>query len=347
MSVARRIRLAAALAIAVSMIVAGSAIAAFVPPTTVHMQVDIGYGGNYRPDAWVPVHVRLTNAGPSVTGDVTVVNSEQSSPALAYNKTLYSHGLVLPAGTTKELTIYVPGADLGQSVAVSFSSSSRSPAALRIAANQVPSATLFVGILSQGPAAIVQLKSLGGSFADSQVLATPLDARSMDPQPLALASLDAIVIENFATASLSSDQVGSLEAWVRSGGTLILIGGPTAQATLNGLPRALVPIRLGPQHILVAVPSLNAWGSSLPSGGVVAADGRLSDAVALLSAAQTQPADSPPSSVGEALVVQRPVGLGRSSIAPSIPHCSRYQAGVVCNSSGPCLPARRARRTPQ
>jgi hypothetical protein len=328
MSAAGRLRAVAGIALVLILALAHGAVAASNQPVPIQMRVDVGYGGNYRAEAWVPVRVTLTNAGTTVTGTVSVTNSEQSSAAAAYNRTAFSRSLVLPGATSKETTLYVPGADLGQSVEVSFISASRTLARQVATASQIPGATLFVGVLSQNVAAFVQLKGLGGSLADVQALVTPLDNRSLDPQALALANLDAIVVENFDTGTLAPDQVAAVESWVRGGGTLILLGGPTAQATLGGLPSALVPVRPGRSDLLKRVPSLDRFGSSLPAGDLLAADGPAVDARVLLDSSRVAVAGASTAPIRNPLVIERQVGLGSviySAIDPTLQPVSSWR----------------------
>ncbi|HWE61852.1 MAG TPA: hypothetical protein VHB98_09080, partial [Chloroflexota bacterium] len=49
------------------------------PPPQVQMHVDAGFGGNFRPAAWVPLRVRITNRGAQFTGVVRVDDSGQQA----------------------------------------------------------------------------------------------------------------------------------------------------------------------------------------------------------------------------------------------------------------------------
>jgi len=276
------------------------------------MQVSVGFSGYYRPDAFLPIHVRLSNTGATISASLDIVDAIQQSTAIApYNRVTYSQAVVLPQAATKEVALYVPGADLGQSITVALDANGTTLAQQAVPLSPVPDGAELVGVLSRSPATRVQLKSFGGSLGGVQLLVVPMDAGSLDPQPLTLANLDVMCLTNFDTNALSADQFGALETWVRSGGTLIEVGGPTAQETVSGLPPSLRPISLSPPQTLLHAPSLaKVGGSALPSGELIAATGAPLNARTLLDAGHIYAGSQVPASSSRPLVVQRFVGLG-------------------------------------
>ena len=68
-----------------------------------------------------------------------------------------------------------------------------------------------------------------------------------------------IVVDNFATRTLSNRQVVALQTWVNRGGVLIEVGGANWEKTLAPLPKTLVPVTvqgttlLAPQTHLLPV----------------------------------------------------------------------------------------------
>ncbi len=289
----------------------------------VRMQVNAGFGGYYRPDSFLPLHVRLSNSGSEIVATLQVDDAaQQFSSVTPYNHVSYTRTVVLPDGGVKDVTMYVPGADLGPSVDVALLVQGRIVAQQTVGVSQVSTATELIGVLSRTPAAYVQLKSFGGSLGGIQLRAVPLNSESLEPQVFALASLDAIVLENFDTTTLTSDQVSALDQWVRLGGVLITLGGPTAQAVSNGLPTSLRLAEPGTPAILARIPALASFSAAtLPSSNIVAAFAGTADAVVLLDDRTPTVLGPGESGRGRPLLVQRSLGLGAvvySAVDPTL-----------------------------
>lgn len=279
---------------------------------SVRMQVEAGFDGNFRPAAWLPIRVRVTNQGPNFTGTLSVQDSGKQSannvqPA---NLISYRRTIVMPQGGVKDFTLYVPGADLGTSISVTMVAGPLGFAQQQVQISSLSNSTLLVGVLSGGPATVTQLKSVAALIGGVQVITTHLDARRLDPQVLALANLDAIVLGNYASASLSAAQDVALEDWVRAGGTLITLGGPTAQATVGGLPAALRLMRPGEPLTLSRIPGLDRLGGPLPPGQSVVASGPVLAGTVVLGSAGAAALGGDPRAAGAPLIVERSLGEG-------------------------------------
>lgn len=293
---------------------------------TLQVQVDAGFATYYRPAAWVPVRVRLTNSGPQFAGRIRVVDAGQQTGTNTQpdgGATEYTRSILLPQGAVQAFTLYVPGADLGQSVTVSVEGAG--PAVARtVTLNPVPIGTLLAGVLSRGSGLIAQLK--GGQVADSATTAVRLDAATLDPNPLALASFDLLVIEDFNSCSLlrggRGDQAAAIEAWVRGGGTLVEVGGPTAQGTVGCLPAALQLVTPGEPLVLSRLPGLAASaGAPLPTGQYVAGIGRIRAGTVLLDQQRYRTIGGPTNDRAVPLVLAKGLGLGNvvySAVDPTL-----------------------------
>jgi hypothetical protein len=272
------------------------------------MQVDAGYGGNFRPGAWLPVRVRVSNGGPAFSGTLLVDDSGQQAVDVApTDHAIYARSIYLPAGGEKDLTLYLPGADLTNSLTITLDGGPAGRIVERAGLTSVSDGALLVGILSQSDALHTELRGLDQVAGGVPVLTVPLSAQTLDPEPLALANLDALVIENFSTADLSSSQGDSLEQWVRMGGLLVEIGGPTAAATLNGLPSALIMAHPGRPHLLAGLPAL-----AIPAnlGTLVAAIGAPSQGQTMLDTRGVRTSATGALAGALPLVQQQALGLG-------------------------------------
>ena len=293
---------------------------------TVQVQVDAGFATYYRPAAWVPIRVRLTNTGPQFAGRIRVVDAGQQTGTNTQpdgGSAEYTRSILLPQGAVQAFTLYVPGADLGQGVTVRVEGAGPAiPTTMTV--NPVPLGTILAGVLSRGSGLLAQLK--GGQVADAATTAVRLDAATLDPNPQALASFDLLVIEDFNSCALSrggrADQAAALEAWVRAGGTLVELGGPTAQGTVSCLPTALQLVSPGEPLVLSRLPGLAAAaGAQLAAGQYVAGVGHIRAGTVLLDQQGYRTIGGPANDRAVPLVLAKGLGLGNvvySAIDPTL-----------------------------
>ena len=283
-------------------------------PGGLSLTVSAGYGGSgdYRTAAWVPVRVRIANPGPQFSGTLRINDTGQQATqgVVPTNKTRYTRTVLMPQGGVKAFTLYVPGADLGTAVQVELDTAGAA-VTRQAAVNPVALGTILAGVLSRDSGPMAQLRGAPSSLFDATVDAVPLDATTLDPQPLALASFDLLVMDDFTCSSLSHGQTTALEDWVRAGGELLEIGGPTAQATTNCLPAALRLIQPGAPTTLSGLPGLAAAaGAPLPPGSYVAGTGTLLAGTVLLDQRRVRVADGGGAGSTGALVVSHTLGQG-------------------------------------
>jgi len=77
-----------------------------------------------------------------------------------------------------------------------------------------------------------------------------LSPATIDPVPQALATFDLIVVTNVDTSQLDRARLGALRTYVRNGGSIIVVGGPTWQETLRPLQAALLPGQVSGLRVL-------------------------------------------------------------------------------------------------
>src|SRR5579864_35380 len=81
----------------------------------VSLRVSAGYFGQYRVSAWVPVRVTVRNRSPSlIEGTIAISdNGPQTQFSIPAYTSLYQSSMILPAGSTKTKTLYLPGHEVG------------------------------------------------------------------------------------------------------------------------------------------------------------------------------------------------------------------------------------------
>jgi hypothetical protein len=242
------------------------------------LQVVVGFAGDARLDFWVPAVVTLRNDGPAFTGTLAATTYTSSGRTRNVVRGLlpwsYGQPIQLPRGALKQITINVPfyeSPSVPQGVVASLSDARGSVIA---SATDEPFAlnagTVLIGILSDQPAQ-------GAGFTPLSAATLPDPSRSLQLVPLSASTLpasaavldnfDVIVLDDFATDTLSAAQLDALQTWINQGGAFIEIGGPQWHRTLGALPPQLLPVELG------GTGALPAGASLLPIGGPGIGDG--------------------------------------------------------------------------
>lgn len=211
------------------------------PPGPVHLTLSVGYNDQYRNAAWTPVRVTLTNRiGSTLAGVVELPqsNNYQGGPPQPFHG-LYQMPVVLPAGATKQVTLYVPAGNSQGEIDAQFRVGGRTVASASDYASTFADSDFVLGGAALDPQNSVWLKRLTiSSVAIDRVRLTPA---TVDAVPEALATFDTVILADGVTARLHQDQLTALERYVHDGGSLVIVGGPNWQESLRPLPADLLP----------------------------------------------------------------------------------------------------------
>jgi hypothetical protein len=250
------------------------------------LRVSAGYQNIYRGATWAPVRVIVRNGGSAdVSGILEIPQAGQSASVGAQPAFhgLYRVPVVVPAGGTRTVTLYVPGLGVQGQVNVSFRDGNTTLAAASASPIGVDTSALLIGVLASTPADMAWVAPAIQQQVTTHVIR--LSPATIDPVPEALATFDLIVLTNADTSQLDRAQLVALERYVRNGGSLLVVGGPTWQETLRPLQAALLPghlsgLRVLPDlhGLLPLVPTSRPVGSgpaavsvlSQPSGTILA-----------------------------------------------------------------------------
>jgi hypothetical protein len=223
-----------------------------VPPVpAVHaegamMQVEPFFSGHFKYGEWLPLHISLTNDGPSrqvqLRADTTAAGAQ----------TTFVTPVELPAGARKRLTLYVLPPSFARAIRVRLMDGEEELESRTVDVTVERNVNYLVGVVAARAQAFTVLNNLALSPSGSeQFIKGPTRytrATKMIPMPLAdipdrpegLRALDALVVTGVDTSELSPAQKSTLATWVAQGGRLILGGGTAAGRTLSGMPEELV-----------------------------------------------------------------------------------------------------------
>ncbi|MGG3508412.1 hypothetical protein ABES58_23445 [Paenibacillus lautus] len=190
------------------------------------IQSEMGYQGKIKHDKWNPLKLTLTSDR-DISGDVVV--QIQNYNGFGY-QTSYVQQVDLPKDTPKEVVIGIPGAMLNKdNNQILFYEGSYTKG------KQIPFATgknyvqaspyqgALIAVLSDDPDTMNFMNVLNGKGNSVNVF--PLKNASVPSDGMLLNGLDVIVINNFASDTLSEPKLKAITDWVNGGGTLILAGG--------------------------------------------------------------------------------------------------------------------------
>ncbi|WP_243895929.1 hypothetical protein [Paenibacillus sp. F411] len=192
----------------------------------VEMQTELGYEGVFKQGKWNPLRIMLKSSE-DLAGDIVIQLQNNNGMGEAAS---YVQRVELPKDTEKEIVIAIPGVFLtkdnntitfyegsyseGKPVAISGSKTYLSKSAV---------ASTIVGVLSADPDTMNFLNTLNGK--GNSIVRAPLQADDIYENAMLLDGLDVLVMNNFASDTLTERQQESITSWVQSGGTLVLSGG--------------------------------------------------------------------------------------------------------------------------
>jgi len=219
---------------------------------TLDLQVAIGFNAVVKPSAWMPVIVTLTNNGKSdFSGSIAVEAYNGSSSGIGQNMTPQSFSTPIKIAQDQRLekTLYVPfNTDplLPDGIMVKLVDEHNQIVRALTKMITVPDGgSITIGILSDQHTGFDALKNLNLPTQQTPVSFTFLNAKNLPTQTTVLNNFDVIVLDNFTTSSLGTDQINALHTWVNEGGALIEMGGASWQRTLAPLPATIRPVSLG------------------------------------------------------------------------------------------------------
>ena len=251
------------------------------------LEVTPAFEGNYAPDRWLPLSIVLRNSGPAAR--VTV------SAASALSAARNSATVELAGGGEAALTLYAAMDRDSRELRVSVERDGAVLAEQRVAVRPREGERML-GLVSAQPLELslprrqdlARLPFLPFASAPAQL-----------PDRLAgLSSLTLIVLGELPAESLAPAQLATLHSWVRSGGHLVIGGGPGAATTLASLPAELRLAEIGAAMALDA-DALGAFADMPPPDGL--------EGITLQPAPDVRTVGP----VGAPLWAQRDVGAGR------------------------------------
>lgn len=203
----------------------------------IEIQSEVGFGAsNVKQGRWTPVTMTLHNQGTDVSGDLVI---QVANPNRSKDFSYVQH-VELPKGSTKVVTMLLPGyAYTKSNNTIAFYEKSLKNGKKKtldgktyLEAIHLPKETLQVGVLARDVDTLNFLSLLGQLGKKLNLL--HLKQADIPREALGLDGLDVLALNDFASDTLTGEQVQAILQWTKRGGTLLLAGGA-------GYPKTAAP----------------------------------------------------------------------------------------------------------
>jgi len=194
-----------------------------------------GLRGFCKIDKWLPVHITVENKGADVNARVQASYKNSAS-----GQTISGVDVSLPATSRKEFFLYIMPEGLMRGFTVSVLNEDKTLAKTNLNISCTSDPTLLFGILADTPSNYAMLNNVQPMTDATQT--TQLEISDLPDQAQGWGMLDALVISNVDTGTLTAEQKQALELWLAGGGKLFVTGGVQWQSTAAGLGD-LLPIQ--------------------------------------------------------------------------------------------------------
>ncbi|MEM7111001.1 MAG: hypothetical protein AAF614_01115 [Chloroflexota bacterium] len=197
----------------------------------IEMSVRVGFDGYYKEEYWVPVQVEVANSGPNTAGEIQVLTGD----VFTEQEIVYSAPLTLSTQSNKRVTIFVQLGPILDGLKVNLVD--ENGRLLHTITSEPPRnfslQSRIYGVVSPEPSDFTFLERAVESPGGTAVAFLTLD--DLPDLSSAWQALNALVLHDVDTSTLSSAQRTALQNWVSSGGQLVVVGGPSWQKTMPPL----------------------------------------------------------------------------------------------------------------
>ena len=251
----------------------------------VTLSVHVGYQDVVKAGGWMPVTIDAGNTGAGVDGMLEVQESLNAQPGVS-GFTIYEAPISLASGASKRVRIYLEENTTGATITARITQQGR----VVVSQDSVASATTsaLIGVLSDQSTALDDFAAVHPGGVAARVVHLRND--DIPDSSIPLQAFDILVIDDFATDSLTSAQRAAIADYVTTGGDLLVGTGAAWRKTLAALPAAILPMQVSGTTV---IDSATIGGSA-----VEVATGKVTSGVAWLSDA------------GQPLILERSAGAG-------------------------------------
>ncbi|NJD27646.1 MAG: hypothetical protein FIA92_05050 [Chloroflexi bacterium] len=200
------------------------------------MEARVLLQGHARTGSWASIEVTLANDGPPIRGELRLEADQQL-------RTRFSMTVDLPTGSRQTYVLHAQPPVFGRAATINLVADDQVIESVAVAYLVHDQSQLIVGILAEGPQAIIGELDLPASFNGSSPVIVPLTIGDLPGTAAGGSALDRLVWQDVDSNRLSREQLDALRRWLAGGGRLIIAGGTAGIGTLAGFPDDLLPFR--------------------------------------------------------------------------------------------------------
>jgi hypothetical protein len=221
-----------------------------LPSSGLRIEAHALLAGHVRPGAWTAVEVRVSNDGPSVTGELLIRGPQQG-------QSRYGVETELPSGARQQFTLYAQTALFGSRLNIDFVTGDQVVATQQVAIKSHDAYSPIIAVVAERPEGIMrdlQAALVNPNAQQSTVITIPIG--DLPSRVEAWAAIDRLIWQDVDASQLSNIQIDALRLWLGAGGRLVILGGTTGVAAVQGFNRedeVLLPF--DPQHTVDATPA--------------------------------------------------------------------------------------------
>ncbi len=200
---------------------------------------------------WLPVRVMVENTGADVEARVQAAYKNDMN-----GQSVYGVDVSLPATSRKEFFIYVYIDGSTRNFSVNVLEGNKTLVKTNLNVNCSLSSTLFIGVVSDKPSAFSVLNNISPLTNDVQT--AQLNIEDLPDQAQGWDAMDALVISNVDTGTLTAEQKQAMKSWLAKGGKLFVTGGIHWQAGSAGLD-GILPVKLTSTKNVATLTALSTY----------------------------------------------------------------------------------------
>ncbi|MGE5629511.1 MAG: hypothetical protein ACM3TR_00265 [Caulobacteraceae bacterium] len=231
---------------------------------SISVDMKIGFDKFYKLGYSTPLYFEIENKHGDINGELQVEMPNESDTI-----TLYALNVSLPNNSTKKFVMNVPMSRFTTKLKVNVTDGKNEvfTRTFRIDPGS-NSETYAIGILSDDFDSVKYINKISvknyGNFSTKTV---KLDQDSFPVNSDVLKAFNVIVVNNFDTSKLRSEQYDSLKSWVFSGGTLLLGTGPSYNKVLAIFKDEFLTGQIGNVHAMQTLSLYNTTGGTNSAPG--------------------------------------------------------------------------------
>lgn len=245
----------------------GAGVAHAEDKPSIAVKSEAGYNGMMKNGTWNPLKLTLTS-NQDLSGDIVF---QVIQDQFGNSPTSYVQHVELPKDTPKEVVIPIPGqqyyeannairfyeGSVQKGKLISFSSGQGY-------VNGFVINSMNVAVLSDDPDAMNFLALI--QSGNSKINVMHMKQPEIPADPMLMDGIDVLVLDRFASDTLSPAQVTSIEQWVKTGGQLIL-GGGAAYPKTSAPFASISPVAYQGTFSVTELPELEQLGASKQGSG--------------------------------------------------------------------------------